>query len=255
MPETSPPTASGPGLPLFFSRIVGVDPNIHAKLRLDRSVGYDFAATTQFVPLGLEEFEAAAQDYPILFTASPNPIPIALLGLREGENLFLQADGSWKSDTYIPAYVRAFPFVFVATEGSSDLYLGMEANAACLKGGKVGEPLFNNKEPTQVLNEAMGLAAALRNNLIAAEQLARTLDEVGLLSTEEAKIDFSAGGNAIVRGFKVMNRDRLERLNDETWLEWRRRKWLPAIYAHLFSARRWTHLMNAAAAARSGTAQ
>src|SRR5262249_49695881 len=154
------------------------------------------------VPLGLEEFEAAAHDYPILFTANANPIPIALLGLGEGENLFLQADGRWKPDTYIPAYVRAFPFLFVATEGSTDLYLAMEPAAACLNGGKSGEPLFNNKEPTQILNEAMGLAAALRNNLLAAEQLARTLDQVGLLSQEEAKVDFRAGGNAIVRGFK-----------------------------------------------------
>jgi hypothetical protein len=248
MLETGASPASGSGLPLFFSRITGVDPNIHGKLRLNRNVGYGFAATAQFVPLGLEEFEAAAHDYPILFTASAKPVPIALLGLREGENLFVQADGSWKPDAYIPAYVRAFPFLFVATEGSSDLYLAMETDAACLKDGKGGEPLFNNKEPSQVLNEAMSLAAALRNNLLAAEQLAQTLDQIGLFSQEEAKVDFRTGGNAVVRGFKVIDRDRLDRVNNDTWLEWRRRKWTPSIYAHLFSARRWTHLMNAAAA-------
>src|SRR5262245_17190809 len=129
MPESSPPPA---GLPLFFNRIVGVDPKLHGNLRLDRNAGFGFAAGAQFVPLGFEEIEAAAQDYPILFTAGTEPVVIALLGLRQGNNLFVQADGSWKPDTYIPAYVRTFPFVCLSSTSSSELYLGMEPDAACL---------------------------------------------------------------------------------------------------------------------------
>jgi len=42
----------------------------------------------------------------------------ALLGLTEGTNLFVNADGAWRPDTYIPAYIRAFPFIFVEDEKS-----------------------------------------------------------------------------------------------------------------------------------------
>src|SRR5690348_1160535 len=111
MPETTNPTRQ---LPLLFNRIVGVDPKVHGKLRLDRSCGFGFAATAQFVPLGLEEIEAAARDYPILFTGDAQPMAIALLGLQSGQNLFVQQDGAWQSQTYVPAYVRAFPFLFAA---------------------------------------------------------------------------------------------------------------------------------------------
>jgi hypothetical protein len=58
----------------------------------------------------------------------------------------------------------------------------------------------------------------------------------------------------VVRGFKVIKRDRLEKVNDETFLAWRRRNWIPAIYAHLVSARRWVRLMDEAARARPRTA-
>ena len=50
MSETANPT---PGLPLFFNRIVGVDPEMHSGLRLDRSTGYGYAAVAQSVPVGL----------------------------------------------------------------------------------------------------------------------------------------------------------------------------------------------------------
>jgi hypothetical protein len=146
MPETTTPPAAR--LPLFFNQIVGVDPKLHGKLRLDRSGGFGFAASAQFVPIGLEEFAAAAQDYPILFTADEPAIPIALLGLQQGGNLFVHPDGSWRPETYIPAYVRAFPFVFVASTTSQDLFLGMEPDAACLSTA-LGEPLFEDDKPSK----------------------------------------------------------------------------------------------------------
>jgi len=238
MPETSPPPA---GLPLFFNRIVGVDPALHGNLRIDRSVGYGFAARTKFVPLGLEEFEAAAQDYPILFTASDDPIAVALLGLQSDSNVFVDIAGNWKPGTYIPAYVRAFPFVLLE-KSASEFYLSMEPDAACLSLEK-GEPLFQGTKPSKALDGAMKFVAAVRNNLLLAAELARTLDRAGLLEPEEAKIDFVAGGSAVVRSFRVLKRERLEKVNDETFLDWRRRKWVAAIDAHLFSAGRWVRLM------------
>jgi hypothetical protein len=247
MPDPAPSAAKR--MPLFYSQIVGVDPKLHAGLRLDRSSGFGFAATAQFVPIGLQEFAAAAQDFPILFTADAPAIPIALLGLQARSNLFIQPDGSWRPETYVPAYVRAFPFVFVPDAKSRELFLGMEPDADCLRVDR-GEPLFEGEKPSKALNEAIALTAALRENLVAAEELARTLDQAGLLEVEEAKIDFVAGGSTVVRGFKVLKRERLDQVDDQTFLEWRHRNWLPAIYAHIASTGRWVRLMEAAARER-----
>jgi SapC protein len=243
------PAIAAPALPLFFKRIVGLDPKAHGALRLDRAAGFGFAAGAQFVPLGLGEIEVAAQDYPILFSSDAEPLPVALLGLEQGSNLFVGPDGAWKADAYVPACVRAFPFVLVAADASDDLYLGVEPDAACLH-AEGGEMLFADGKPSAALNEAIAFGTVHRNNLIAAGAFARALDVAGLLEEEGAKIDFAAGGSALIRGFKTARRERLASIGDEIFLDWRRRDWLPAIYAHLSSARSWRRLIDMTAAAR-----
>lgn len=233
---------AAPDMPLFFRRIVGVNPATHPALRLDRSTGFAFAAQAQSVPLGLAELEVAAQHYPVLFTSGPEPMPVALLGLREGQNLFVGATGDWLADCYVPAYVRAFPFVFVQDPASQALFVGMEPDAAALASDS-GTPLFEDARPTPALNEAVAFCTALREAVAAATTLGRALDAAGLLEEEEATINFTSGGAARVRGFKLVKAERLALLDDEVFLDWRRMGWLAAIYAHIHSAGRWQRLI------------
>jgi SapC len=244
MSETQ--AAPAAALPLFFKRIAGVNPQLHSHLKLDRSVGYGFAAGAQSVPLALTEFEAAAQHYPILFTSGPNPVPVALLGLREGQNLFTRPDGGWAPDAYVPAYVRAFPFIFVEDAESKTLFVGMEPDAEHLR-PDTGDALFEDGRPSQALNEAVAFCQAFREAVVAAGAFGRALDAAGLLEEEEATVNFTIGGVARIRGFKLVKPEKLAEVDDATFLEWRRMGWLAAIYAHLHSAGRWGRLIELAA--------
>ncbi len=246
MSDNSAAATTAQPMPLFFKRVVGVNPAHHNGLKLDRSVGYGFTAKAQSVPLGLSEFEAAAQHFPILFTAGPTPAAVALLGLAEAINLFVQPNGTWRADTYVPAYVRAFPFIFVEDASTKSVYVGMEPDAACIR-PDTGVPLFEDGKPTAALNEAVGFCSALRDNLSASAAFARALDENNLLEEEEATVNFTAGGTAKIRGFKILRADRLDQVSDETYLDWRRRGWIAAIYAHLHSSARWGRLIELAA--------
>jgi hypothetical protein len=252
MTETTTSPAPGPTLPLFFKRLVGVDPNMHGTLRLNRDSGFRFAAETQFVPVGLSEIELAAHDYPILFTASPEPLPIALLGLQERRNSFLQSNGEWQPDCYVPAYVRAFPFVFLKNTTSEGLLLGMDPSAECLQ-SEEGEALFENGQPSAALKEVISFGAAHRKDLVAASEFARVMNTAGVLDEELANIKFASGAAAVIRGFKMVNRERLEKVNDDTFLEWRRNNWVLPVYAHLSSSGRWRRLLEMAASAQHGT--
>lgn len=238
--------APGPVMPLFFKRVVGVNPALHGGLRLDRSAGFGFSVRAQSVPIGLGEFESVSQHYPILFTSGPIPAAVALLGLSEGVNLFLQPDGKWRPDTYVPAYIRAFPFIFVEDEKTKTLFVGMEPDADCLRPDS-GAPLFEDGKPTSTLNDAISFCSAFRDNLAAASAFARALNAQGLLEDEEATINFTAGGGARIRGFKILKPDRMDKMSDETYLDWRRRGWIAAIYAHLHSSGRWGRLIELAA--------
>ncbi len=248
MSDAPTPDAPTQSLPLFFRRVVGVNPALHPELRLDRGTGYGFAAGAQSVPLGLSELEIAAQHYPILFTGGAEPLPVALLGLREGANLFVDADGGWLADGYVPAYVRSFPFIFVEDPARETLLVGMEPDARALSTG-AGERLFEDGRPTATLNDAIGFCSAYREAVLAAGVFARALDGAGLLEEEEATVNFTGGGHARIRGFKLLKAERFAGLDDATFLEWRRMGWVAAIYAHLFSIGRWSRLIERAAAA------
>lgn len=243
MSDTTQATAA---LPLFFKRVVGVNPQLHGGLRLDRAAGFRFAAGAQSVPIGLTEFEAAAQHYPVLFTAGPNPAPVALLGLREGQNLFVRPDGGWMQDAYVPAYCRAFPFIFVEDAATKTLFVGMEPDADHIR-PDAGQSLFEDGRPSQALNEAVGFCQAFRESVTAAANFGRALEQAKLLEDEEATVNFTVGGVARIRGFKIVKPERLADIDDATFLEWRRMGYLAAIYAHLFSAGRWGRLIELAA--------
>jgi hypothetical protein len=240
-------TARSPALPPFYHRIVGVDPTLHGDLRLDRGQDFSFAAKADFIPLGLGELDAAAQHYPILFTTGADPAPVALVGMREGKNLFVMPDGSWRPATYVPAYCRAFPFIFIRTAAGDTTYVAMEADAACLR-RDAGEKLFVDGKPTPSLNQAIAFCDSYRGSAIAGEEFGRALAAQGLLQDETASVTFAGGGSLRVAGFQLVRPERLTNVADATFLDWRRRGWISAIYAHLFSLGRWSQLIDLAAA-------
>ena len=242
-PETAP--AAAPQMPLFFSNVVGVNPSETPDLRLDRTTGYRFAAAAQWVPIGLAEFEAAGRCYPILFTAGPDPVPVVLVGLDARGNLFIDKNGAWRPDTYVPAYVRSYPFVLIDDQSSGATYVGMETTAEAFSNPDAAR-MFEDGKPTQMLNDAVALCTSSRANINAATAMARALATEGLLEEEEAAVTFTGGGELRVRGFQLLRADRLAAVSDATFLEWRQRGWLGAIYAHLHSAGSWARLIELA---------
>ncbi len=256
MSQTNGSTPAGaqvtdaPQMPLFFTNVTGVNPGETPELRLDRDHGHAFAAKAQTIPVGLGEFEAAARTFPVLYTTGPNPVPVALVGLDARGNLFVGPDGKWRADTYIPAYVRCYPFVLIDDPASGSTFIGMEASSTAL-GMTVGDRLFEDGKPTQLLNDTIGLCTTVRDNIAAASAMARALAAEGLLEDEEAHVTFTGGGDLHIRGFQLLRADRLDGVSDATLLEWRRRGWLGPIYAQLYSSAQWGRLIELASTERA----
>ena len=80
---------AAPSLPLFYTKVVGVNPNLHGAVRLNRAAGYGFAAGAASIPVGLGEFGLVARHYPIVFAAGAIPAPVALVGINEVGNLYV----------------------------------------------------------------------------------------------------------------------------------------------------------------------
>jgi hypothetical protein len=247
--STTAPTAA---LPLFHSNVVPLDAGRHGALRLNRDAGYGYSAGAATIPIGIDEFEAAANSYPILFTDGPRPHPVVLLGMREGWNLFVSESGEWMPGVHVPALVRAFPFAFIEDSAGGSRMVGIEADAACLS-LTAGLPLFENGQATSVVADAVAFCEACQANLAESAAFGDALDQAGVLAPQEATIEAHGGAAARIAGFRTVDRARLAAVPDAGFLEWRRRNWLMPLYAHLLSAANWvpfTELATNALAAR-----
>ena len=73
----------------------------------------DVFRTTTAIPLSYSEIPVASRDYPIAFVSGDGGstfLAMAVLGLEARQNLFVDDDGTWLANLYVPAYVRRYPF-------------------------------------------------------------------------------------------------------------------------------------------------
>jgi hypothetical protein len=237
-------TAGAVPMPLFYNRVVPLDTRAHGDLKLDRTEPYGFASGTNAVPISMVEFNQVAAHYPIVF-AGPEALPLAVVGLRDGQNLFVDERGRWQAGRYVPAYVRTYPFIFLQDGPMGGLYLGMEPDSPLL-GTRTGEALFANGKPSRVLKATIEVCTAYRDDLIKTRDFCRALINAKLLEERSATLDFARGGAARIDGFLGIAPAAFAALRDVVFIDWRHKGWLEAVYAHFLSQERWVSLMDIA---------
>ena len=130
---------------LYYERPVLLNRDKHRHRKVLPSTSYAFAQKANSLYLAGVEFNAACKEYAIVFTraADGRTVPVAMLGLRSRENLFVDEEGRW-SGTYVPAFVRRYPFVFSTAADRQTLTLCIdEAHKGVNREGK-GRRLFDD---------------------------------------------------------------------------------------------------------------
>ncbi len=104
-------SAPNPSLPVLYNGLLPLNSNDHANWKGRNTDKAPWVAGQHAIPLTVEEFPLAQRDYPIVFSAGDSPVPLALMGLNEGVNVFFGDDGTPVGTPYVPAYVRRYPFL------------------------------------------------------------------------------------------------------------------------------------------------
>ena len=113
--------APNQNLPLFYKAIEPLNVTQHGNMKVHAIPATAEISKTHAIPLTVDEFTLVQRHYPIVFSVGDNPIPMALMGLNEGVNVFLGDDGRPREDnTYIPAYIRRYPFLLARLRPDSD---------------------------------------------------------------------------------------------------------------------------------------
>ena len=238
--------ANAPRLPLFYRALAPLHSERHADWRLQEGDA-SFAAETPYVPIIVGELAQAARTYPIVFAAG-DAQPIAVLGL-ERRNLFLD-DGRWIPDAYVPAYVRRYPFGFLATleagkEEATGFALAIDTGSdRVLQSGGQGTALFENGEPSALTRQALEFCNAFQAEARATMAFAKALQDQELLVERRADATLPDGRKLGLDGFQVVDAAKFSQLPDDVVLDWHNNGYLPWVYFHLASLDRFQTLLN-----------
>ena len=224
---------------LFYERPVPLNRNQHKDLRLKGIPSLKFAAAAHSVPLTGAEFPVAARDVPILFAGQSmeDAGPMALLGLRQNENLLVDENGQWAPGVYVPAFVRRYPFILAEkpADAEGDDFTVFLDEAYEGFGSDEGERLFKEDgSDSEMLANAVGFLGEFQQHVARTHWFMDQLRKHQLL--EPRNIRLEKDGNAInLNGLFVVNEEKLRQLDEKTAHEFLKEGVMGWIYAHLLS--------------------
>ena len=241
------------GQVLLYQNPEPLDPVRHAKLGMiasDRP--YSLAAKQNFVPVQVGEFGPASINYPIVF-AGDDFSPIAIMGLQDGENLFIAEDGSFRPGAYAPSFIRRYPFVGARDDASQRVVICIDRAFALWSETDASVMLFENGQPSEFTKNCIEFCKQFDQDRAVTESFSKLLRDLDILEAKQTTFtprrpDGTAGDPVVLAEYFAVSEERLKALPQEKILELFTNGALPAIYAHLMSLNNWDRLTQESAA-------
>jgi hypothetical protein len=231
---TQPPPSN---LPLFYKNLQPLSASLHANLRLKPADGAAYFAHANAIPLTIDEFVAAQRFFPIVFSAGDMPVPLALLGLNEGVNVFVNDEGVPHNPFYIPAYVRRYPYLLARLdEKAEELSLCFDPDSGLVGEDGDGQKLFDGDKPSEALNTILKFCEDFEIAAQRTSAFVKELVEMDLLIDGEVTIQPEGSDQPFVyRGFRMVDENKLRDMNGDQLRKINQNGILPLIMAHMFS--------------------
>ena len=232
-------TAPQPQLPLFYQDLLPLNSRDHGDWKVGGFENADFLSKTHAIPLTVDEFVDAQRDFPIVFTAGDNPLPIALLGLNEGVNTFMDETNKLEAGIYVPAYIRRYPFILAKLQPESeDMSLCFDPSANVVKKQDEGQVLFGEDgQPTEYTQSILEFCTKFEESGQRTKSFLEELKKLDILM--DGEIAITQGGSPdkpfVYRGFQMVDEKKLRELSGEQLAALNANGMLMLIHAHLFS--------------------
>jgi hypothetical protein len=228
----------------MFQQLVPVNKARHAATRIKQIEGFGFASQFHIASVMVHEFARASAIYPVVFLedkAADEFRPVALMGLEQGENLFVDAQGKWAS-SYVPAIIRRYPFALASTGQEGQFTVCIDEGSE-LVNQTDGVALFDeNGEPSSAIENVKRYLGELQQMDTFTRVFSKYFAEHNLFTPLNMRVRQGEQARNIT-GCYVVNEERLNNLSNDRFLEMREKRYLPAVYAHLVSLAQIERLM------------
>ena len=224
-------------LPLFYNDLMPLNSRDHGTWHARSVDKAAWIGNQHAIPLTVDEFAQAQRHYPIVFSAGDNPVPLALMGLNEGVNVFFDAEGAQIDDSYVPAYIRRYPFLLARLKpDAEEMSLCFDPSCDVLGEFDEGQALFADGEPSEHTKSLLGFCEQFEQAGARTQQFMEELQGAGLLMDGEVAIQPEGAAQPFIyRGFRMVDEEKLKNLRGDELRKYNQSGLLPLIYAHLFS--------------------
>jgi hypothetical protein len=224
-------------LPIFYGNLEPLSSTTHSHYKSRSSQTAPFLVGTHAIPITIDEFIPVQRFFPIVFSAGENSLPLALMGLNEGVNVFVDNDGKLLGDVYLPAYIRRYPFMLARlAPDAQELSLCFDPTSDLVGDFDDGMPLFDGEKPSESTNNILKFCEEFELSAQRTVQFMNELKESNLLMDGEVSIQApGAEQPAIYRGFMMVNEEKLRELRGDELRKMNQNGMLALIFAHLYS--------------------
>jgi hypothetical protein len=251
--ETVPAqTVSLTGQVMLYRQPELLSREVHGELGMNASpTRFGFAAKAHICPLTVPEFAAAGLSFPVIFVGEQMS-PVAVLGLQEGQNLFMDENG-YLPDVYVPCYIRRYPFVLAGGDGDDRMLVAIDrAYEGISKDAQY--PFFEkNGEPTEYTQNSIKFCNDFETQNRMTASFIALLKELDLFENRETTYrpqaaDGTEGEPQTLAQYWGVSEAKLNALPAAKLAELRDNGALQQIYAHLNSLLGWERLLIRASA-------
>jgi hypothetical protein len=225
------------GLPVLYNELVPLSSSEHATWGTKALEGATFLKNIHAVPVIIDEFVSVQRHFPIIFAAAENPVPLALMGLNEGVNVFLDDDGKFSQPVYVPAYIRRYPFMLAQLgQNPEELSLCFDPSSGAV--GPDGDvvKLFENGQASEGTKAILQFCEQFEQSAQRTGAFIKELKDLDLLMDGEVSIQPEGAAQPhIYRGFKMVNEEKLRDLRGDQLRKMMQNGMLTLIMAHLYS--------------------
>jgi hypothetical protein len=183
----------------------------HRDLRVNVSRGAEYGDDIMSALTFPEEFRNVQTYYPIVFQKDEQGgfQPVALFGLQQGENLFLE--GSHWDAHYIPLSVQREPFLIGRSPNGEQVHIDLDHPRV---GDETGQALFHDHGgPTEFLEHISNVLGILHAGVKNTQAYIEALLKHDLLESFVLDVQFDEENQGRLAGYYTINQDRLRQLD------------------------------------------
>ena len=176
-----------------------------------------------------------------MFSDFENPVLVAIVGILDDRNMFVDETGNWDNQTYIPSYLRCHPFAF-ASRTDDELAVIIDRSSTAIS-ETPDMPFFEGDDMSEGTQARVDFCVQYHDERRRTKVFCEKIKELGLLNGQRVNQTMSDGTEVKIADYVSIDPSKLTALDKDTLQELHQDGSLATIFAQLFSLENWNRLI------------